>query len=87
MKAIQRIKQFSKFFSKPDGSALLSYPSNAVFFLFGEGGGSATPHGLQEDLSFLIRGKTQAPTVKAPSPNHWTAKEFPNQLTFVPKIM
>ena len=44
MKATQRIKQFSKSFSKPDGSALLSYPSNAVFFLLWRGRGAAPRH-------------------------------------------
>ena len=34
-------------------------------------------HGLQ-DLSFLTRDGIQAATVKAPSPNHWTTREFPH---------
>nr|XP_058893233.1 rhomboid domain-containing protein 2 isoform X3 [Kogia breviceps] len=38
---------------------------------------SRKPHGLQDDLSSLTRDRTQVPTVKVPSPNHWTAREFP----------
>ena len=34
------------------------------------------PRNLQ-DLSSLTRDGTQAPAVRAPSPNHWTAREFP----------
>ena len=33
-------------------------------------------HGLQ-DLSSPTSDWTQAPAVKAPSPNHWPAREFP----------
>ena len=33
-------------------------------------------HGLW-DLSFPPRDSTQAPGVKASSPNHWSAREFP----------
>ena len=36
----------------------------------------AVPLGLQ-GISFPIRDRTQAPAVKAPSPKHWTAREFP----------
>ena len=36
----------------------------------------AAPHGLQ-DLSSPSRDSTQATAVKVPSPNHWTAREFP----------
>ena len=36
----------------------------------------ATLHGLW-DLSSLTRDWTWAPAVRAPSPNHWTAKKFP----------
>ena len=36
----------------------------------------SVPCSLQ-DLSFLTRDGTQAPAVKALSPNHWTAREFP----------
>ena len=36
----------------------------------------AMPWGLQ-DLSSLTRDWTQAPEVTVPSPDHWTAKEFP----------
>ena len=32
--------------------------------------------GLQ-DLTSLTKDPTLAPAVKAPSPNHWTAREFP----------
>ena len=35
----------------------------------------AAPHSLR-DLNTLTRDQTQAPAVKAPSLNHWTAKEF-----------
>ena len=83
MKLIQRIKQFSKFFSKQE-IAQLCYPILQMRFLSFLGG-SATAHGLQ-DLSFPSRGQTQALAVKAPSPNHWTTKEIPNQFIFVPKI-
>lgn len=31
------------------------------------------------DLSSLTRNRTQALAVKAPSPNHWTAKDFPEE--------
>ena len=41
------------------------------FFFF-----PATPYGLQ-DLSSPTRDQTQTLAVKAPSPNHWTAREFP----------
>lgn len=34
------------------------------------------PLGLQ-DLSFLTGFITQSTAVKAPSPKHWTAREFP----------
>ena len=84
MKVIQRIKQFSKFFSKQD-IAQLCYPILQMPFSFFSGGGSATAHGLQ-DLKFPKQGSNTGPAVKAPSPNHWTAKEFPNQFIFVPKI-
>ena len=33
--------------------------------------------GLQ-DLSSLARDGTCAPAVRVPSPNHWTAREFPH---------
>ena len=36
----------------------------------------AMPNGLQ-DLSSPTRDWTQAPAVKAPSPNPWAAREFP----------
>ena len=36
----------------------------------------AATHSLR-DLSSLIRNQTQPTAVKAPSPNHWTAREFP----------
>ena len=39
------------------------------FFFF------AMPRGLW-DLSSPTRDRTQAPAVKAPSPNHWTTREF-----------
>ena len=35
------------------------------------------PHGLQH-LSSLTRDPTWATAVKAPSPNHWTARELPS---------
>ena len=38
--------------------------------------------GLQ-DLSSLTRDQTQAPAVKAPSPNHWTTREFPGALSCI----
>ena len=31
------------------------------------------------DLSSLTRNRTQALALKAPSPNHWTAKDFPEE--------
>ena len=34
------------------------------------------PSGLR-DLSSPTRDQTQAPAVKALSPNHWTTREFP----------
>ena len=37
-----------------------------------------TPLGLQ-DLSSPTRGRIQATEVKALSPNHWTAREFPKR--------
>lgn len=83
MKTIQRIKQFSTFFSKQE-IAQLCYPILQMPFSFFSGGaGSTTPHGLQ-DLSFPSRDQTQALAVKALSPNHWATKEFP--IYFVPKI-
>ena len=36
----------------------------------------ATLRGLR-DLSSLTRDRTLATTVKVPSPNHWTTREFP----------
>ena len=45
-------------------------PVVLIFFLL------AAPHGLQ-DLSSPTRDQSQAPAVKALSPNHWTAREFP----------
>ena len=41
-----------------------------LFFFF------AILRGLQ-DLSSLTRDRTQAMAVKAPSPNYWTVREFP----------
>ena len=46
-------------------------PSFLSFFLL------AMPCSLQ-DLSSPTRERTQATAVKAPSPNHWTAREFPD---------
>ena len=43
--------------------------SNIFFFL-------AAPLGLP-DLSSLTSDQTRAPALKAPSPNHWAAREFP----------
>ena len=45
------------------------------------GGGRVTPHGLW-GLGSLTRDCTPAPTVKAPSPNHWTTRELPIIYTF-----
>ena len=39
-------------------------------------GGAGCPQRLRE-FSFQTRDQTQAPAVKAPSPNHWTAGKFP----------
>ena len=39
----------------------------------------ATPHSLQ-DLNSPTRDWTRAKAVKAPSPNHWTAREFLSSL-------
>ena len=41
----------------------------------------AVLHSLQ-DLSSSIRDWTQAPAVKALSPNHWTTREFPMYMIF-----
>ena len=38
----------------------------------------ATPCGLW-DLSSPTRNRTLVPAVKAPSPNHWTTREFPKE--------
>ena len=35
--------------------------------------------------SFLTRGQTWAPAVKVWSPNHWTAREFPNYISIEKK--
>ena len=51
-----------------------SEPSDHFFFIFIF---FTRPHGLQDDLSSLTRDRSQVPTVKALSPNHWTAREFP----------
>ena len=40
------------------------------------------PHSLQ-GLSFPTRDPTQATAVKAASPNHWTAREFPATVGFL----
>ena len=48
-----------------------TYRQNIIFFFF-----FAMLSGLQ-DLSCLTRGRTRALAVKASSPNHWTAREFP----------
>ena len=42
----------------------------------------AMPCGLW-DLSSQTRHRTQAPAVKAPSPNHWTTKEFLSKFSFI----
>ena len=34
------------------------------------------------DLSSLTRDRTCAPAVAAQSPNHWTAREFPESIVF-----
>ena len=39
----------------------------------------ATPRGFQ-GLSSPTRDRTQAPAVKALSPNYWTTREFPSHL-------
>ena len=41
----------------------------------------AMPCGLR-DLSFLTRDQSQATAVKAPSPNHWTTREFLHILSY-----
>ena len=46
------------------------------FFFFGGVGWGGAPHSFR-DLSYLTRDRTQAPTVQAQSPIHWTAREFP----------
>ena len=48
----------------------LPIPEKFLFFFL------AMPLGMQ-DLSYLTRDQTQALAVKVPSPNHWTAREFP----------
>ena len=45
----------------------------------------AEPWGLQ-DLSSPTRNWTQAMAVKVPSPNHWTAREFPISICRVPSV-
>ena len=51
-------------------------PLKLVFFFL------AMPHGLQH-LSSLTRDWTWATAVKAPSPNHWTAREFPKLVLYL----
>ena len=38
------------------------------------------------DLSSLTRGRTPAPAVRVPSPNHWTTREFPHILKNKEKV-
>ena len=56
--------------------ALSSGIPQLFFFFF------AAPPGLQ-DLSSLTKDRTQAPAVKAWSPNHWTTREFPGTPNFL----
>ena len=45
----------------------------------------AAPRSLQ-DLSSLARDWSQATAVKVPSPNHWTAREFPRKKAHLGKL-
>ena len=61
------------------GRVLLATSSYSLFFFFFPG---RTSCGLR-DLSSPTRDWTRGPAVKAPSPNHWTTREFPASLYLV----
>ena len=61
---------------------IISLSTTAIFFFFF----FWLPRTAWGDLSSLTRDWTQAMAVKVWSPNHWTAREFPQLLQYYPNI-
>ena len=67
----------------PSSAFLLNIHSNSNFFPFFF---FASLHILQDHInSFRDQGLNLCPAVNALSPNHWTAREFPQQQQLIPE--